>query len=140
MEEKIDTIKSNYNINEVFPITPIVLKKNKVYLFSSLEYGVHYSLYTDGNVEHLDTWGDKKPYDRDPFLEGCQPECGKWVDRFEFYVTDANVLLVEKKYKDKMVRNLYIDQDNIYKVINNHLYQVSVNPKQNLMIKKIGER
>lgn len=132
-----DKIKEAYNISEILPIAPITLKKQKVYLFFSREQDVNYFLYTDGDIEHIDTWMDKKPYDRDSFLEGCLPL--PTVKRFEFYVTNANILLVDKYYQGKQIRNLYVDQDNLFKVINNHLYQVCISPKEKLMIKRIGE-
>lgn len=137
MKKKMDAIKENYNISEILPIAPITLKKQKVYLFFSKEQDVNYSLYTDGDVEHLDTWVDKRPYDRDSFFEKCLMEPA--IKRYEFYVTNANVLLVEKYYQGNIVRNLYVDQDNLFKVINNQLYQVCISSKEKIMIKRIGE-
>ena len=134
MEEKIQSIKENYHISKIFPIAPITLQKEKVYLFFSRQQEVAYSLYTDGNIEHIDTWIDKKPYDRDSFLKECS-----FIKRFEFQITNANVLLVEKKYQNRTIRNLYLDQDNLYKIINNKLYQISISSSEKIMIKRIGE-
>lgn len=134
MEKKIQSIKENYNISKIFPIAPITLQKEKVILFYSEKQQVAYSLYTDGSVEHLDTWIDKKPSDRDSFLAKCAP-----VKRFEFRVTNANVLLVEKRYQNNTIRNLYLEQDNLYKIINNQLYQVSISSNEKIMIKRVGE-
>lgn len=138
--EKLDSIKQTYNISEVFPLEPIILNKKKVYLFFGKEQEVNYSLYTDGNIEHLDTWCDKKPYDRDVFLEGCKIDSSRWIDRFEFEITDANVLMVEKKFQNKVMRNLYINQDSLDKIILDRLYQVVISSKGKIMIKKIGEQ
>ncbi len=134
MESNIQTIKGQYQISNIFPIAPILLQKEKIYLFFSKREEVSYSLFTDGDVEHWDTWIDKKPEARDPFLVQCPT-----IKRFEFHVQNANVLLLEKKYHDSMIRNLYIDENHLYKVINNHLYQVSIGSRENIMIKKIGE-
>lgn len=130
--KEIESIKENYNINNIFPIAPIVLQRQKVYLFFSEEQKVDYSLYTDGNIEHIDTWIDKKPYDIDPFLEGCST-----MKRFDFEITNANVLLIEKNYRDHKVKNLYVEQANLYKVINNGLYQVSISSREKIMIKRM---
>lgn len=139
MKDKIEEIKEIYNIEEVFPIDLITLNRKKVYLFSSKEHDVDYSLCTDGDIEHLDTWCDKKPYERDSFLKECQIKSGRWINRFEFSITDANVILVEKKYQDSIIRNLYINLDNIENIVKD-FYQVTINSKDNLKIKKIGER
>lgn len=132
MEKKIQKIKGIYNIDNIFPIAPIILKKEKVYLFFSKKENVNYSLYTDGDMEHLDTWIDKKPYNSDIFLQGCSS-----VKRFEFQITNANILLIEKQYQENILRNLYINEDQLYKIINNQLYKVAISEKEKLMIKKM---
>lgn len=132
MRENVESIKNNYNINEILPLSAIALQKERVLLFFNKEQGVAYSLYTDGDVEHIDTWVDKKPWDRDPFLDGCST-----VSRFEFSITNANILLIEKRYQGSIVRNLYLDQERLYKVINNYLYKVCVSPKEKIMIKRL---
>ena len=65
---------------------------------------------------------DKKPYDRDIFLEGCNHT----IKRYEFEVEDAEIIILEKKYQEKTIKNLYIHEENLYKAINHHLYQVSI--------------
>ena len=128
----MQSIKESYHINEIFPIAPIVLAKQKVYLFFNKEERIDYSLYTDGDVNHVDTWIDKKPGDRDSFLQGVPT-----VSRYEFEITNANILLIEKIKKDISIRHLYINEDNLYKIINNYLYQISINQKGKIKIKRM---
>ncbi len=125
-------IKNINHIDCTFPIMPIILNKEKINLFFNQQEKVFYSLYTDGDIEHFDTWIDKKPYDRDDFLIGCSQ-----AKRFEFYLTNANILLIEKHYQTKMAYHLYMDQDHLYKIANNQLYQISISEKEKLIIKKM---
>ena len=111
----------------ILPIENILLKKEKLFLFHSEEQDIKYFLETDGTVNHIRTWVDKKPYDRDNFLEGCNHT----IKRYEFEVEDAEIIILEKKYQEKTIKNLY-------KAINHHLYQVSINEKENIMVKRIG--
>ena len=132
MKEKINDIELQENIDGIFPILPIITKKEKISLFFSKKEKVFYSLYTDGDLEHINTWLDKRPYDKDAFLQGCST-----VKRFDFYLTYANILIVEKNYQNHSIRNLYLNQDYLYKVINNQIYQISINEKENIKIKKM---
>lgn len=132
MEAKKEVIKDTYHIHNLFPITPIILKQEKVNLFFSKKENISYSLYTDGDIEHLDTWIDKRAYVSDSFLQGCSP-----VKRFEFYIMNANVLLIEKHYQNNRIRNLYMNQDYLDKCVNSNIYQVSITEKERLMIKKM---
>lgn len=130
----IEQVKEKYRINEVLPISLITLKKQKIYLFHEPKEKVDYSLCTDGNIEHIETWVTKKPYQFDSFLEGCQT-----VKRFTFDLDDANIVLIQKKYQNQIVRNLYIDESNIDKILMNSLYQLSINQNEKIKIKRIGE-
>ena len=81
----------------ILPIENILLKKEKLFLFHSEEQDIKYFLETDGTVNHIRTWVDKKPYDRDNFLEGCNHT----IKRYEFEVEDAEIIILEKKYQEK---------------------------------------
>lgn len=117
--QKFDNIYSIDSVN-----------KEKIYLFQG-SY-VDYSLCTDGTVELLDVWVSKRPYEFDNFLEDSTN-----LKRYEFRISDANVLLLEKKHKNKIVRNLYVDKDNLYKIINTSVFHVSINKRERLIIKKL---
>ena len=122
-------------INEngnIYPIKPYNIFHQKIYLFNDNLQQVEYKLLTDGDIDHINTWIDKKPYEKDSFLEGCSS-----MKRYEFILDNANILLVEKKKKDCIVKNLYIDNDTLYKIINNYLYQISINERGNIKIKKM---
>ena len=125
-------IQEKWQIDNIYPISNITLKREKIYLFYSEKEKVDYSLYTDGNLNHIDTWIDKRPSQRDIFL--CNS--GK-IKRLEFLLEDANFLLIDKKYQDKRIRNLYIDLENFENVVYDGIYQVSINEKENLKIKRL---
>lgn len=133
MELAQEEIKKKYNISNIFPLSNIVLKREKIYLFYSKQEKVCYSFYTDGSLEHLSTWIDKRPYQRDSFLEECNP-----VKRFEFSIEDATFLLVDKEYGDKRIRNLFINDMNIQAIENNVGYQLSVNNNENIKVKRMN--
>ena len=86
----------------ILPIENILLKKEKLFLFHSEEQDIKYFLETDGTVSHIRTWIDKKPYDRDNFLEGCNHT----IKRYEFEVEDAEIIILEKKYQEKTQRQV----------------------------------
>lgn len=121
------------DIDNILPISLLLEEKKVISLFHSIEEDVNYSLYTDGTIELVEIRIDKWPHYCDDFLKTC----GK-VNKFNFKVSDANLLLIKKQYKDKKVKNLYIDLNNMYKVINYNLYQVSITEKENIKIKKVG--
>lgn len=125
-------IQEKWQIDNVYPISNITLNKEKIYLFYSEKEKIDYSLYTDGNLSHIDTWIDKKPSQRDIFLGNSSK-----IKRLEFLLEDANFLLIDKKYQDKRIRNLYIDLENFENVVYDGIYQVSVNEKENLKIKRL---
>lgn len=134
MEMIEEEIKKKYNISNIFPLTNITLKRVKVHLFYSKKEKVNYILYTDGSLEHLATWMDKKPYQSDSFLE----ECGL-VKRFDFLLEDAIFLLVDKNYDNKKIRNLFIDENNINIIKNSEIYQLSINSNENIKIKRMNK-
>lgn len=123
MQETIDIklVKSN------------ILKEEKVNVFYSRDNDINYKLRTDGNNSHIHTWIDKRPYQRDCFLM----ECTNPIKRFEFVVEDAKIIILEKRYKEKIVKDLYINLNDIYKIINNQLYEIEINDKENINIKKV---
>lgn len=129
MSEIYELIDEGKNI---YPIKPIIMREKELNLFHSKEEQIDYSLLTDGNISHIDTWMDKRAYEKDSFLEGCGV-----VLRFNFILDNANILILEKKYKEKKIKNIYINEDTIYKIINNMLYQVSINEYGNIKIKKM---
>lgn len=115
-------------------IDNIITKNNKINerinIFSNKQINIEYFLYTDGTVKHLETWIDKKPYERDNFLKGCNIP----IKRFEFEVSDANILLIEKYYGNKKINNLYINENYIKSI---DLYQLSITEREKIMIKKM---
>lgn len=132
MELVHEEIKRKYKISNVFPLSNITLKRVNVHLFYSKKESVNYSIYTDGSLNHLDTWVDKKPWERDQFLENC----GR-IKRFDFLLEDdANFVLIDKKYNGIVERNLYICGD-INVIEESKIYQVSINEKENLKIKRL---
>lgn len=135
-DTQIELLKSKAKIVNIYPILPIVAEKKKIYLFHSTKEKIEYSLYTDGNTEHIETWTDKNPGARDSFLASCQPTDG-YVSRFEFEITEANMILLEKKYQNRMIRELYINEQKLYKVINHQIYQITLNSKENIKVKKM---
>lgn len=135
-EAQIAFLKSKIKIVNIYPILPIIEENKPIYLFNGLEQKINYSLYTDGNTEHLDTWLDKRPRDRDSFLASCDL-VNRYINRFEFQITEANLILLEKKYQDRMVRELYINEKELYKIINNQIYQVTITPREHIKIKKM---
>lgn len=126
-------IDDTKDIDNILPISLLLEEKKIISLFYSLDERVNYTLCTDGTIEQLETKIDNYPYYSDSFLTGCGI-----VKRINFKVHDANILLIEKQYKNKKIKNLYIDLDNLYKVINYNLYQVSITEKENVKIKKVG--
>ena len=106
--------------------------ENPIYLFKSTQQDVNYEITTDGNIDHIDTWVDKKPYEKDKFLYQVEN-----IKRYDFKITDANVVIIDKKYKNKTVRNLYINKEFLFKKINPVLNNVSINEKGNIKIKRM---
>lgn len=135
-EAELELLKAEKEVTTIFPISSIMQRNKKIYLFYSAEDKIEYSLYTDGNTEHLDTWLDKKPGDNDLFLEFCQPIKG-FIKRFEFQIKDANILLLEKRYQEKKIYNLYLNQENLYKIINNNIYRISISTTERMKVKKM---
>lgn len=125
-DEKVSSI-----IEKVLPIS-LVTDDTIVNVFYNKDDEVEYSLYTDGNIEHLDTWLDDKPHQRDFFLMGC----GR-LRRLEFKITDAKVLLIEKKRGNNIVKNLYIDEENTFKIIVSNIYKVSATDSGKVKIKRM---
>lgn len=135
-ESQLELLKAEAEAITISPISSMMKKNKKIYLFYSMEEQIEYSLYTDGSAEHLDTWLDKKPGDQDLFLEFCRPRRG-YIKRFEFQIEDANILLLEKRYQERKIYNLYINQEDLYKIINNYIYRVSISPTEKIKIKKM---
>lgn len=132
MKEMQNEIKKKYNITSIYPLVDIILKKSKISLFYNEYEGVNYSLYTDGNLEHIGTWLDKWPYQKDPFLD----KCGR-IKRFDFLLTKANFIFFDKTYDLKKERILYIDFANFDKIVNDRIYNVSITEKENIKIKRL---
>lgn len=133
---QLELLRAETEVITIFPILPMMQKNKKIYLFYSMEEQIEYFLYTDGNIEHLDTWLDKKPGDKDLFLEFCHPKKG-FIKRFEFKVEDANILLLEKRYQKQKKYNLYLNQENLYKIINNNIYRISISSAEKIKVKKM---
>ena len=131
MELMQEELKNKYNISNVFPVSSITLKRVNIHLFYSKKERINYSIYTDGSLEHEDTWIDKRPGERDLFLENCGI-----VKRFDFLLEYANFMLIDKKYDNVVERNLYICND-INMIDENNIYQVLINEKENLKIKRL---
>lgn len=118
-------------IEKVLPMN-LATADTVINLFYNKDEEVDYCLYTDGNVEYLDTYLDDHPHQRDLFLEGC----GR-LKRLEFLVTNAKMLLIEKKRHDNVIKNLYIDEKNIMKVVMSNIYKVSSSENGKVMIKRM---
>ena len=131
MELMQEELKNKYNISNVFPVSSIILERVNIHLFYSKKERINYSIYTDGSLEHEDTWIDKRPGERDLFLENCGI-----VKRFDFLLEYANFMLIDKKYDNVVERNLYICND-INMIDENNIYQVLINEKENLKIKRL---
>jgi len=130
--ELLSKIKIEYNIDNILSLREFNLKKERINLFYSKEKLIEYSLYTDGSIELINTWLDKRPYQRDSFLNDCDT-----VKRLEFSIDEANFFLLDKKYNSKRIRNLYIEYENIDKIIEDKIYQVMINSYQNIKIKRL---
>lgn len=135
-ELQIESLKSKMKSVNIYPILPIIEENRKIFLYHSTEENIDYSLYTDGNTEHLDTWLDKQPKDRDSFLVDYHL-VNTYIHRFEFQITEASLILLEKKCQNKVVRELYINEEELYKIMNNQIYQVTITPKEHIKIKKM---
>jgi len=118
-------------IDKVLPIS-LVNSETVINLFYDKSEEVNYILYTDGCIEHLNTFLDDHPHQRDLFLKGC----GR-LTRLEFIITDAKVLLVEKNRKDNKIKNLYIDFENINNLIIPSINRISSSENGKVMIKKV---
>lgn len=130
-QETFEFLKLQKTLYNILPIHEI-MSNNKVHLFYDQNQEVNYSLCTDGDIEHLSTWIDKHPSDRDSFLECCTK-----LKRFDFQVIDASILLLEKRHQDRVVRNLYIDEEKLYNIIYSRVYQISINTRENITVKRM---
>lgn len=120
-------------IYSVLPIEPILLDRKKIYLFHDFSQTIDYRLYTDGMIEHLDTWMDKKPYRIDPFLENAST-----TRRYEFSLQEASVLLIEKEYQEKRISHLYIQEKNMLKFACDSAFEIGIGNNNNIKVKRIG--
>jgi len=132
MQKIQDCLKKKYNITSIFPLTELEQNNNKIYLFRGNDGKVMSTLYTDGSLDHLDTWIDKKPWERDSFFKDCFG-----VKRFEFLVSDASFLLIEKINNYQRESVLYTDLTSLDTITINKIYSVSINDKENLKIKRL---
>lgn len=126
-------IKTLINENGgIYSINPYIFDNKKVFLFHDRDKDINYSFLTDGEVNHIDTWIDKYPNKKDSFLDDCGT-----VKRYDFTLKDANILLLNKYYNGKFIKDLYINTNFLYRVLNDTLYCVSINEYDNINIKKI---
>lgn len=133
MNKDLSILKNEFGITNIFSIEELN-NKNKIYLFHNQTERVNYSVCTDGILQHTDTWIDKWPSKLDSFLEECFT-----CKRFEFKLSNANIVLLEKKKDNKLMRNLYINENEILKVLNKSMYCVTITEKEKIMIKKMED-
>lgn len=129
MNKQLQALKSKLNITNIFSITE--LSSNKIYLFHNEIDKVNYSIATDGILTHVDTWIAKNPGGVDPFLMGCSTS-----KKFEFRLENAMIALIEKNRDHDMIRNLYINDDEILKAINSSIYKVEMADRGKMIIKR----
>ena len=129
MNKQLQALKSKLNITNIFSITE--LSSNKIYLFHNEIDKVNYSIATDGILTHVDTWIAKNPGGVDSFLMGCSTS-----KKFEFRLENAMIALIEKNRDHDMIRNLYINEDEILKAINSSIYKVEMADRGKMIIKR----
>ena len=134
MDKKLQSLKNKLGINNIFPISDINGEKGKIYLFHNNIDMISYSLCTDGTLTHIDTWIDKKPGGTDSFLDGCSTS-----KKFEFRLNNASIALLEKTRGNSVVRNLYINEQELLKAITRSMYKVEITENEKIMIKKMED-
>lgn len=125
-------IKEKYNIDEVLSISNLTVNNSLFSLYFNSEDGVNYTALTDGDIEHMETWMLKHPSQFDPFLKDCS-----LAKRFTFKLENANLLLLEKKKKEEVIKRLYINEDKIDIISISSIYKISIGKKENIKIRKL---
>ncbi len=125
-------IKEKYNIDEVLSISNLTVNNSLFSLYFNSEDGINYTALTDGDIEHMETWMLKHPSRFDPFLKDCS-----LAKRFIFKLENANLLLLEKKKKEEVIKRLYINEDKIDIISISSIYKISIGKKENIKIRKL---
>mgnify|MGYP004514327355 FL=1 len=125
-------IKEKYNIDEVLSISNLTVNNSLFSLYFNSEDGINYTALTDGDIEHMETWMLKHPSQFDPFLKDCS-----LAKRFIFKLENANLLLLEKKKKEEVIKRLYINEDKIDIISISSIYKISIGKKENIKIRKL---
>ncbi len=125
-------IKEKYNIDEVLSISNLTVNNSLFSLYFNSEDGINYTALTDGDIEHMETWMLKHPSQFDPFLKDCS-----LAKRFTFKLENANLLLLEKKKKEEVIKRLYINEDKIDIISISSIYKISIGKKENIKIRKL---
>ena len=125
-------IKEKYNIDEVLSISNLTVNNSLFSLYFNSEDGINYTALTDGDIEHMETWMLKHPSQFDPFLKDWS-----LAKRFIFKLENANLLLLEKKKKEEVIKRLYINEDKIDIISISSIYKISIGKKENIKIRKL---
>ena len=113
-------------------ISNLTVNNSLFSLYFNSEDGINYTALTDGDIEHMETWMLKHPSQFDPFLKDCS-----LAKRFIFKLENANLLLLEKKKKEEVIKRLYINEDKIDIISISSIYKISIGKKENIKIRKL---